>query len=117
VRRKTVLLAAILVVATTAITSAVWYAAPLGDIAKPRHVLQISWGGAVLGVPERMTVVLLQNNHTIHTCVVSWGHESENVTVTEGKYELRLYNADNGVFYRKVEIFVAKDTKFYAGAP
>lgn len=116
-KRKTVLLAAILVVATAAITSAVWYAVPFGDIAKARHVLQISWGGAVLGVPDRMTVVLLQNNQTIHTCVVSWGHKSENVTVTEGKYELRLYNADNGVFYRKVEIFVAKDIEFHAGAP
>ena len=116
-KTKTVLLAAILVVATAAITSAVWYAVPFGDIAKPRHVVQVSWGGAVLGVPARMTVVFFQNNQTIHTCVVSWGHQRENVTVSEGKYELKLYNADSGVFYRKVEIFVAKDIVFYAGAP
>ena len=111
-KRKTVLLASILVVAKAAVTSAVWYAAPFGDITKPRHLVKVYWQG-----PVPVTLVFLQNNQTIHTCVMNGAHQRENVTVSEGKYELKLYSANTGVFLKKVEIFVASDIAFDATAP
>lgn len=53
-------------------------------------------------------------NRTITSCVVSWSHQSENISLHEGSYIIKLYNADSGVFVKQYEIYVAKNIEFIA---
>jgi hypothetical protein len=120
VKRRTILFGAILVVATVVITTISWHILSSANVFTPKHLVQVRYGpgwysgtygpGNTWIEITAISVVFIQGNSTIASCIAT--NQWENVTLPEGTYIVKLYDANSGVYLRQFEIYVVKDIQF-----
>lgn len=109
--RRTVLIGALLVATTALVTSIFWFAFSSANIMVPKYLVQVRYKGTINFV-SRISIVFLQGNRTVASCILRGDGTWHNVTLPAGIYIVKTYNADSGHYLNKHEINVAKDIAF-----
>lgn len=110
-KRKIVFIGVLLVVITVLATSVFWYSVSSGVFSGAKYLVQVRYRGIINSVGH-ISVVFLQGNKTVESCVVNGDGTWYNVTLRTGVYIVKAYNADSGQYLNKYEINVAKDIQF-----
>lgn len=119
-KARTIIYAAILVAVTVIATVVALNVIASTAVFAPKHLVHVRYDGegvAYSVVGDYITVVFLKDNSTVTSCVVSAAivpHVWQNITVPEGAYVVKLYNAGTGVFIKQLELYVAKEIWFEA---
>jgi hypothetical protein len=116
--KKTLFVTLLLVGLTVVVTSIFWNFDYLTGAFSPKYVIQVRWQEKrpLTNDVNNIIVVFQKENRTISSCVVSlkiingslvtpW----QNVTLQIGQYDVKLYNADSGVYMTQFEIYVDRE--------
>ena len=84
------------------------------SILVPKHTVQIRYGNVSGGWrTSNILVVFTQNDQTKAYCIVRISSSQwQNITLSEGFYIVKLYNADSGIYIRQFELCILKDVQF-----
>jgi hypothetical protein len=84
------------------------------NILVSKHMVQVRYGNVSGGWrPYNILVVFTQNNQAKAYCIVRISSSAwQNITLFEGFYIVKLYNADSGIYLRQFELCIFKDVQF-----
>jgi len=110
-KRKTVLIGALIVAITALATSIFWYSISSEVFSGPKYLVQVRYQGIINSV-SYISTIFVQGNKTVATCIVKGDGTWHNLTLHSGVYIVTAYNADSGRYLNRYEINVAKDIQF-----
>jgi hypothetical protein len=118
-QKRALFIGVLLVGLTIAATSMFWNLDYLTDVFAPKYVVHVHKNYAVpleSTNPRDVLVLFLKGNITVAECVVTqvlvnggWAYPAQNITLSRGQYNVRLYNAVSGVYISRFEIYMDRE--------